>query len=170
MLPALILADLAALASLPIASARLITLPLVGIASGAVLATLLFESAKIKSQLAKQSERLSVALCRADDLERAQQILWDNMVDGVTLHSPHGELIASNVAATRLLGLTADQLAGSSSPGAGWKAVRADGQAWAPGGTQGIDPVHSDIGPQGEVVRVSSNAGRPLASLPTPSS
>ncbi len=159
MLPALISADLAGLATLPIASARPITLPLVGVASATVLVALLLESAKFKRQLARESERLVVALGRADDLERAQQILWDNMVNGVTLHSPHGELIASNAAATRLLGLTADQLAGSSSLEPGWKAVRADGQAWAPGATQGTDAVHSDIGPQDEVVRVSTDAG-----------
>ncbi len=158
-LPALISVDLAVLATLPIASARPVTLPMVGAASAAVLVALLFDSVKVKSQLVKASERLSVALRRADDLERAQRILWDNMVNGITLHSPHGELVASNAAATRLLGLTADQLAGSSSRGPGWKAVRADGQAWAPGVTQGVDAVHSDIGPQDEVVRVSTDAG-----------
>ena len=128
-------------------------------ASAAVLMALLVEFGRVKSQLAKEGERLSTALRRADELERLQQTLLDHMVDGVVLRGPQGELITSNPAAPQLLGLTADQLAGLSPPDPGWKVVRADGRDWALVDNPGTDTVRTGAQCHGEMIGVSTRDG-----------
>jgi PAS domain S-box-containing protein len=56
--------------------------------------------------------------------------LFDEMEEGVVLQAGAGEIVESNPAAERLLGLTADQLLGRSSIDKEWHCVRADGSAF----------------------------------------
>jgi PAS domain S-box-containing protein len=53
--------------------------------------------------------------------------LFDGMEEGVVLQTASGEIIESNPAAERVLGLTADQLYGRTSVDAAWRCVRPDG-------------------------------------------
>ena len=128
-------------------------------AAAAVLIALLVEFGKIKSELASESDRLSGALRRVDELERLQQTLLDHMVDGVTLRSPDGELIASNHAAPRLLGLSVDQLAGLAPPDPGWRVLRGDGTRWTPSENPGIDTIKNGVECHDEMIGVSTEGG-----------
>jgi PAS domain S-box-containing protein len=128
-------------------------------ASAAVLLGLLIEFGRVKSQLAKEGELLSAALRRADELERLRQTLLDNMVNGVTLRSPEGELIASNLAAPQLLGLTVDQLAGLSPPDPSWKVIRPDGRDWTPVDNRGIDRIRTGVECHDEMIGVATQDG-----------
>jgi EAL domain-containing protein (putative c-di-GMP-specific phosphodiesterase class I) len=128
-------------------------------AAAAVLIALLVEFGRVKSELAKESERLSAALRRGDELERLQQTLLDNMVDGVTLRGPDGELIASNLAAPQLLGLTPDQLAGLAPPDPHWRVLRADGRISTPSDNPGIDTIKTGIECHDEMIGVSTDGG-----------
>lgn len=53
--------------------------------------------------------------------------LFDEMEEGVVLQTSDGDIIESNPAAERLLGLSTDQLVGRSSTDAGWRCIRDDG-------------------------------------------
>jgi PAS domain S-box-containing protein len=130
------------------------------LASAAVLIALLVEFGRVKSQLATEGERLSAALRRGDELERLQQTLLDNMVNGVTLRGREGELVASNPAAPLLLGLTPDQLAGLSPPEPGWKVVRADGRDCAPVDNPATDTIRTGTECHGEMIGVSTHDGQ----------
>jgi diguanylate cyclase (GGDEF)-like protein/PAS domain S-box-containing protein len=100
-------------------------------------------------------------LRRAKELERAKQALLDNMVDGVTLLGPAGEPVAANPAASRLLGLSAAQLAGLSPPGPGWSAVGADGRHWASPEWPSAETLRTGIERHDEIMQVSPGDGPP---------
>jgi PAS domain S-box-containing protein len=55
------------------------------------------------------------------------QALLQTMQDGVVVHDPTGRVVECNVAATRILGLTSDQLLGRTSVGPRWHTIREDG-------------------------------------------
>jgi PAS domain S-box-containing protein len=129
------------------------------IAAAAVLVALLIEFSKVKSALAGEGERLSATLRHAGELERLQQTLLDNMVDGVTLCSQDGELIAFNLAAPQLLGLSVDQLAGTSPPDSEWRVFRPNGRAWTPTDNPGIDTVQTGVECRDEMIGVSCQDG-----------
>ncbi|MGP8221421.1 MAG: EAL domain-containing protein [Acidimicrobiales bacterium] len=128
-------------------------------ASAAVLVALLVEFGRVKSQLAEEDERLSAALQRADELERLQQTLLDNMVDGVTLRSPQGELIAFNLAAPQLLALSADQLAGLSPPDPDWKVIQRNGTHLTRFENHGIEAIRSGAEWHDEIIGISAQNG-----------
>jgi PAS domain S-box-containing protein len=130
-------------------------------ASGAVLVALLVEFGKVKSQLAKEGERLAAALQRAGELERLRQTLLDNMVNGVTLRSPEGELIASNHAAPQLLGLTTEQMAGLAPPDPDWKVIRSDGGDLTQIDNPGIETIRTGVECHDEMIGVSTRDGPP---------
>jgi PAS domain S-box-containing protein len=127
--------------------------------SAAVLVALLFEFAKVKSDLAAEGEQLSAALRRADELERLKQTLLDNMVDGVTLRSPSGELIASNAAAPQLLGLSFEQLGGLAPPDPDWRVQRPEGQSWTAIDKTGIETIVRGASCQDEMIGVTTPDG-----------
>jgi EAL domain-containing protein (putative c-di-GMP-specific phosphodiesterase class I)/PAS domain-containing protein len=128
-------------------------------AAAAVLIALLVEFGRVKSELASESDRLSAALRRADELERLQQTLLDNMVDGVTLRAPGGELIACNLAAPQLLGLTVDQLAGLAPPDSHRRVLRADGRISTPSDNPTFDTIETGIECHDEMIGVSTDGG-----------
>jgi EAL domain-containing protein (putative c-di-GMP-specific phosphodiesterase class I)/PAS domain-containing protein len=98
------------------------------IASAAVvMIALLAEFSGLKRRLAVEGERLRTALEHTAGLERLQQMLLGHMADGVLMHGRTGRLLASNPAAQRLLGLTADQIGGRTPLDPGWAALRPDG-------------------------------------------
>ena len=110
---------------------------------------------------------------RARQLERAKQALLDNMVDGVTLLGPAGEPVASNPAASRLLGLSAAELAGLSPPGPGWSAVGADGRYWRTPDGPAAETLRTGIERHDDLVQVSTGerppqSRRPLLRAATP--
>lgn len=127
--------------------------------AAAVLVGLLVEFSRVKSRLAKEGERLSVALRRADELERLQQNLLDHMVDGVTLRNPDGQLVASNSVAPRLLGVSPEQLAGSQPPGPGWRLRRADGALVGPEDDPGAETARTGVECHGEILAVELPEG-----------
>jgi len=55
------------------------------------------------------------------------QALLQTMQDGVVVHDATGRVVECNVAATRILGLTTDQLLGRTSVGPRWHTIREDG-------------------------------------------
>ena len=128
-------------------------------AAAAVLIALLVEFDRIKSELAKESQRLSAALRRGDELERLQQTLLDNMVDGVTLRAPGGELIACNLAAPQLLGLTLDQLAGLAPPDPHRRVLRADGTLSTTSDNPAFDTIETGTECHDEMIGVSTDDG-----------
>ncbi|HEV8064671.1 MAG TPA: EAL domain-containing protein [Acidimicrobiales bacterium] len=129
------------------------------IASAAVLVALLIEFGKVKTELAEEGERLSASLRRAGELERLQQTLLDNMVDGVTLRSQDGELIAFNLAAPQLLGLTVDQMTGLAAPDDQWRVFRPNGRDWTPTDNPGVDTIRTGVECHDEMLGVASQDG-----------
>ncbi len=53
--------------------------------------------------------------------------LFENMTQGVVYHKPSGEIVDANEAASRILGLSRDQLYGKSSLDPRWKSIHEDG-------------------------------------------
>ncbi len=88
-------------------------------------------------QLVEDNRRLRERLELA---ERAEQELADSqshyrsvveaMAEGIVLQDQHGSILACNVAAERILGLTQDQMMGRSSLDPRWRAVREDGSEY----------------------------------------
>ena len=79
-------------------------------------------------------------LARADrdqlfgDLERSERskaTLLDALAEGLVVQDGDGRIIEWNRAATELLGLSADELAGRTSIDPRWRAVHVDGSPWA---------------------------------------
>ncbi len=71
-----------------------------------------------------EKKRADAALIASEELHRT---LVTTMAEGVVVQEPAGRIIASNPAAERILGLTADQLAGRTSLDPRWRTVREDG-------------------------------------------
>ena len=67
----------------------------------------------------------------AEQAQRESELLFrsviSSMVEGVVVQDADGFIIASNTATERILGLTADQLAGRTSIDPRWSSIRADG-------------------------------------------
>ena len=97
------------------------------VSAAVVLVALLGEVSRIRHRLAVEGDRLRMALESTGRLERLQHTLLGHMADGVVMRGRGGELAASNPAAHRLLGLTADQLSGRAPADPGWQALRPDG-------------------------------------------
>lgn len=75
-------------------------------------------------------EEMRFALVEVDRAERRKRQIFATMVDGLVVQSLDGVIVDWNPAAERVLGLTADELAGRSSIDPRWHAVRADGSVW----------------------------------------
>ena len=97
------------------------------VSAAVVLVALLGEVSRIRRRLAVEGDRLRTALDWTERLERLQHTLLGHMADGVVMRGRGGGLAASNPAAHRLLGLTADQLSGRAPANPGWQALRPDG-------------------------------------------
>lgn len=63
----------------------------------------------------------------AEENERRLAIMLEVMSEGVVLQGADGQIMMSNPAAERILGLTNEQMCGRTSIDPGWRAVRADG-------------------------------------------
>jgi len=96
------------------------------VSSVVVVVALLVEFSRIQQRLTVESERIRALLGRANDLERLNRTLLVNMADGVLMHERSGRLVASNPAAVRLIGLSADQLSGRTAADPSWRLVSAD--------------------------------------------
>lgn len=59
------------------------------------------------------------------------RVLFEGMSEGVVVQDSDGTILASNPAAGRILGLTADQMAGRTSRDPRWRAVKEDGTPFA---------------------------------------
>jgi PAS domain-containing protein len=79
------------------------------------------------SQRKKSEEELRKALEVAEDNKEMHRFLFENMTQGVVYHSSTGEVIYANKAASRILGLTSDQLFGKTSFDPSWRSIREDG-------------------------------------------
>ena len=62
--------------------------------------------------------------------EEKNRFLFENMVQGVIYHNSEGEIINSNEAASRILGLTSDQLVGKTAKDPRWKSIHEDGSEY----------------------------------------
>ncbi len=78
----------------------------------------------------EELERLRAEVARLREGERRQHSVIAAMNEGVVVHAADGAIVASNAAAERILGLTADQLAGKTSLDPAWRAIRPDGSAF----------------------------------------
>jgi PAS domain S-box-containing protein len=90
-------------------------------------------------------EAAEESLRRSEALHRS---VIEAMAEGLVVHDATGAIVASNAAAERLLGVTADQIAGRTSMDPRWRAVRPDGTPF-PGGAH-----------PAEVTRLSGEAVR----------
>jgi len=59
-----------------------------------------------------------------------QRNVLESLSEGVVIQDQKGRIVLCNAAAERILGLTADQLAGRSSIDERWRAVHPDGSAF----------------------------------------
>ncbi len=62
-----------------------------------------------------------------EESEEKHRFLFENMTQGVVYHSSSGEIIYANSSAANILGLTFDQLYGTTSVDPRWKAIHEDG-------------------------------------------
>ncbi|MEM9042661.1 MAG: PAS domain S-box protein, partial [Actinomycetota bacterium] len=86
----------------------------------------------VEQELARgELDELVSALDRS---ERSKAAMLDALAEGLVVQNSSGQIVEWNQAATELLGLSADQLAGRSSVDPRWRAVRVDGSPW-PGDT-----------------------------------
>ncbi len=76
----------------------------------------------------------SELLARVLEAEATKSLILDTLSEGVVLQDAAGRIIEWNAAAERVLGMSADQLAGRVSADPRWRAVHADGTPW-PGET-----------------------------------
>ncbi len=75
-------------------------------------------------------ERSEALLERLHHSEQLKTSILDALTEGLVLHDVDGAIIEWNPAAERLLGLSADELAGRTSADPRWRAVYADGSPW----------------------------------------
>ena len=61
------------------------------------------------------------------DGEEPFRALFETMAQGVVYQDPHGEIVAANPAAERILGLTLDQMQGRTARDPRWRVVHEDG-------------------------------------------
>jgi two-component system, cell cycle sensor histidine kinase and response regulator CckA len=64
---------------------------------------------------------------RVESSEQLYRAVIEAMSEGVVVHAPDGQIVAANHAATRILGLTLEQLTGRSPLDPRWGLVRSDG-------------------------------------------
>jgi PAS domain S-box-containing protein len=76
-----------------------------------------------------QRQRTSIAL---EAKEQEQRFLVDQLPAGVVVHDAQGTVVSANAQASRLLGLTPEQLQGRSMVDAHWQFLREDGSALPP--------------------------------------
>ncbi len=76
---------------------------------------------------ARLQRAVSVERRVAQESARRLEVLFEAMSEGVVVQERSGEISAANTAASRILGLTPEQLAGRSSLDPGWRCVREDG-------------------------------------------
>jgi PAS domain S-box-containing protein len=75
----------------------------------------------------KNEKELFDSKIRAEESEEKHRFLFENMIQGVVYHCSTGEIIYANEAASRILGLSEDQLYGKTSFDPRWRAIHEDG-------------------------------------------
>ena len=89
---------------------------------------LVFAQMLANISLRKTSEEALIkAKETAEESEEKHRFLFENMTQGVVYHSSTGEVIYANKAASRILGLSIDQLFGKTSLDPRWRSIREDG-------------------------------------------
>jgi PAS domain S-box-containing protein len=93
------------------------------------LALLALLAQQVVDQLEARKKRRQLLEAREAELESARrlQVLFDAMAEGVVLHRADGQIIQSNRATERLLGLTQDQLRGLTPLDPCWRCIHEDG-------------------------------------------
>jgi PAS domain S-box-containing protein len=129
------------------------------VSAAVVLVALLGEVSRIRRRLAVEGDRLRTALDWTERLERLQHTLLGHMADGVVMRGRGGGLAASNPAAHRLLGLTADQLSGRAPADPGWQALRPDGSIMDTGDYPIVSTFRTAAGQRDAVVGVRTAEG-----------
>ena len=81
-------------------------------------------------QLEESSSELSAVKVVAEEHADQHKFLFDNMSQGVVYHDSTGAIILANAAATRILGLTPDQLRGTTSLDPRWRSIHDDGSEY----------------------------------------
>ena len=129
------------------------------VSAGVILVALLGEFNLVKRRLAREGERLRMLLDRTDALERLQRTLLTHMSDGVVMQAASGEIVASNPAAEKLLGLSAEQLRGHAPLDPGWQAVRPDGTTWHTADMPPMATLSTGVGQRDQIVGVHTPDG-----------
>ena len=86
-----------------------------------------FQSRRDREELKTRDAELKKALDEVYRISTQNQIILDNMEEGVVYQGKSGEIVFHNHAAQRILGLSSDQLLGKTSMDPRWKAMREDG-------------------------------------------
>ncbi len=110
----------------------------------------------------KDGEKLGAILSLHDitDLQRAEaryRSVLAAMSEGVTVQNDRGEIVACNASASRILGLSEDQLTGRFSSDPGWRAIRED-----------LSPFPGEEHPSMEVLRTRRPVENVRMGLPRP--
>lgn len=129
------------------------------LASAVVLVAMLAEFSRLSRQLAVEADRLRLVLSRAEELEGLHSTLLNLMSDGVRLQDADGRVVATNPAAERLLGLSADQLSGRAPEHPEWNVVRSDGSPWPVEDTPGMVTLATGVAQRDQMLGVRLPGG-----------
>jgi two-component system NtrC family sensor kinase len=93
-------------------------------------------AAQAVDHLETRRQQLTLAAEReeASRQKRHLEVLFAAMSEGVVVHNAAGAIVSSNAAASRILGLTVEQMNGRTSLDPGWRSIREDGSPF-PGET-----------------------------------
>ncbi|MCW2696839.1 MAG: hypothetical protein JWR62_1924 [Modestobacter sp.] len=131
------------------------------VSAAVVLVALLGEFGRIRHRLALEGDRLRMALAATEQLERLQHTLLGHMPDGVLMHDRTGTLVASNVAAQSLLGVSADQLSGRAALDPRSRRVLPDGRPWDESNNPTMTTLRTGVEERDKIVGVQTGDGQP---------
>jgi PAS domain S-box-containing protein len=115
---------------------------------------------RMRRVLDDDTAQLRRLLAETGRLERLQATLLDNIVEGVLLQDASGRVMASNPAARRILGLTAEQLHGQALHRLR-SALRSEGGSWSTEQRPTRSTVRTGTGLRGRVVGVYVDDSEP---------
>jgi len=81
-------------------------------------------------ELIRTNEKLRLAKDQIAESEEQHRFLFENMTQGVVYHNIKGEVVYANDSASRILGITKEQLFGKTSLDPLWKSIREDWSAF----------------------------------------
>ncbi len=89
------------------------------------------EYAALYQKYKQQNQKLKQAIAQIEEGSERFSFLFENMIQGVVYQNASGDIIESNKAAERILGLTYDQLRGRNSLDPHWRSINPDGSEFS---------------------------------------